>query len=64
MKAHADWLAGKRDDAPGGKSARDVPARIGELRGRDLACWCPLDGPCHADILLRLAMKGVSDHGR
>lgn len=25
------------------------------LRGRDLACWCPLDGPCHADVLLRIA---------
>jgi len=21
------------------------------LRGADLACWCPLDGPCHADVL-------------
>jgi hypothetical protein len=26
-----------------------------ELAGRDLACWCPLDQPCHADILLALA---------
>jgi hypothetical protein len=26
-----------------------------ELAGRDLACWCPLDGPCHADVLLRVA---------
>ena len=26
-----------------------------ELAGRDLACWCPLDQPCHADILLTLA---------
>lgn len=27
---------------------------IGELRGKDLVCWCsPL--PCHADILLKLA---------
>ena len=26
-----------------------------EIRGRDLACWCPLDRPCHADILLELA---------
>jgi hypothetical protein len=26
-----------------------------ELRGRDLACWCPLDEPCHADVLLELA---------
>lgn len=35
-----------------------------ELRGHDLACWCPLvdaDGnhvPCHADVLLDLAAKG------
>jgi hypothetical protein len=26
-----------------------------ELAGRDLACWCPLDEPCHADVLLRAA---------
>jgi len=26
-----------------------------ELRGLDLACWCPLDQPCHADVLLELA---------
>lgn len=26
-----------------------------ELRGHDLACWCPLDQPCHADVLLELA---------
>lgn len=26
-----------------------------ELRGRDLVCWCPLDQPCHADVLLELA---------
>ena len=26
-----------------------------ELRGKDLACWCPLDKPCHADVLLELA---------
>lgn len=26
-----------------------------ELRGKHLACWCPLDGPCHADVLLQLA---------
>lgn len=26
-----------------------------ELAGRDLACWCPLDQPCHADVLLSLA---------
>lgn len=26
-----------------------------ELRGKDLACWCRLDQPCHADVLLRVA---------
>lgn len=26
-----------------------------ELRGKDLACWCKPDMPCHADILLELA---------
>jgi len=25
------------------------------LRGKDLACWCPLDQPCHADVLLEIA---------
>jgi hypothetical protein len=30
----------------------------GDLRGRDLACWCPLDQPCHADVLLELANGG------
>lgn len=29
-----------------------------ELRGHDLACWCPLDQPCHADVLLKLANGG------
>ena len=33
---------------------------IPELRGRDLACWCPLDQPCHADVLLELANGGTS----
>lgn len=26
-----------------------------ELRGKNLACWCALDQPCHADVLLELA---------
>ena len=25
------------------------------LRGKNLACWCPLDQPCHADVLLDIA---------
>jgi hypothetical protein len=30
---------------------------IAPLRGKDLACWCPLDQPCHADVLLELANR-------
>lgn len=39
------------------------PERFADLRGKNLACWCPLtdkDGnpvPCHADVLLELANK-------
>ncbi len=25
------------------------------LRGKNLACWCAIGSPCHADILLELA---------
>ncbi len=33
----------------------DPRFRLEELRGKNLACWCPLDQPCHADVLLELA---------
>jgi len=26
-----------------------------ELRGKNLACWCRLGEPCHADVLLEIA---------
>jgi len=26
-----------------------------QLRGQNLACWCPLDAPCHADVLLMMS---------
>lgn len=31
---------------------------VSELAGRDLACWCPLSDPCHADVLLEIANGG------
>lgn len=59
-----DWLNGKQCDR--GDAAewyrRHVTAdsQMGraaktELRGKNLACWCPLDQPCHADVLLEIA---------
>lgn len=35
------------------------PAWLEPLRDHDLACWCPLDKPCHADVLLELANPAI-----
>lgn len=32
-------------------------ARMEYLRGKDLACWCPLDKSCHADVLLEMVNR-------
>ena len=34
-----------------------VSEHVAELKGKNLACWCPLDGPCHAEVLLELANR-------
>jgi hypothetical protein len=40
------------------REARDrLLAAIPNLAGRDLACRCHLDQPCHADVLLDLAAR-------
>lgn len=36
----------------------DAMVRV-DLAGRNLACWCPLGQPCHADVLLELANAPV-----
>jgi len=33
------------------------PDLLGPLRGHDLACWCRLEQPCHADTLIELANR-------
>jgi hypothetical protein len=44
-----------RDDLLAGRLGITIEDVKRELRGRDLACYCPLDGPCHADVLLAVA---------
>lgn len=34
---------------------------IEALRGRNLACWCGLGSPCHADVLLEIANGSAAD---
>lgn len=59
--AHARLLQGfiATSDGPATDMQRQyayyVKDNIGALRDHDLACWCSLDGPCHADLLLALA---------
>lgn len=36
-------------------SRKHVEAHRAELRGKNLACWCPIGSPCHADVLLEIA---------
>lgn len=35
--------------------SRHARRNLRHLRGKNLACWCPLDAPCHADVLLEIA---------
>lgn len=56
-----DWVDAAIDrgatisDWPDVVWAKRVLEALVTLRGHDLACWCPLDQPCHADVLLELA---------
>jgi hypothetical protein len=65
---HERTCAGTFDDIEGARWAATVMYRSdlsgrpdlretirAELAGKDLACWCPLDGPCHLDVLLEIA---------
>ena len=54
---HRDWLNG----CPTCATLLGPPPTQEEIRaalqGADLACWCPLDAPCHADTLLEIANR-------
>jgi hypothetical protein len=45
-----DWIETNMSD-------HDRSSYLAPLRGKNLACWCKLDAPCHADVLLELANK-------
>lgn len=47
------WM--NRPGKPSPYMGIEEPPAIDELAGKNLACWCPLDQPCHADVLLELA---------
>ena len=48
VDAYRKWI-----HRPGQAGILNVAKKL--LKGKDLACWCPLDQPCHADVLLEIA---------
>lgn len=62
-EAYREWLIAARDGCPcrtvncqsGYPIAKLILAALPNLRGKNLACWCPLDQPCHSDVLLEFA---------
>lgn len=49
VEQHRDWLLHS-------DQGQQLLKQIGELKGKDLVCWCT-PKPCHADLLLELANK-------
>lgn len=56
-QAFRQWLRGDFvwQFANGAARRERILADLAELRGHDLACWCPPGDPCHGDVLLELA---------
>jgi len=40
-----------------GETADGLRSLLPDLRGKNVACWCALDAPCHGDVWLELANK-------
>ena len=52
LAAYEEWLD---------KQLKQNPHFLDPLKGKDLACWCRLNEPCHADILLEVVGILVKD---
>ena len=75
VEKHREWITGMMSDEQIRASYPQMIAThlisrrqalqtlLPSLAGKNLACWCTLDGPCHADTLLELANIGVADAG-
>jgi hypothetical protein len=54
VETFRQWLAGEVWGASPPPLAMEIQSA---LRGRNLACWCALGTPCHADVLLQIANR-------
>ena len=62
IERYRQWITTGTERFPAGLTDRLLDpircrAELHTLRGRDLACSCPLSLPCHADVLLELANR-------
>lgn len=56
IAAYAAWLEGTDSQEVEPKRRAWILRHMGDLRGKDLTCWCaPL--ACHADVLLEVANR-------
>lgn len=55
VAAFREWVETEASYAWKGRAAID-------LRGKNLACWCKVGEPCHADVLLELANRSNEDN--
>ena|SRR3972149_10465621 len=51
VELYEQWITNKLP-----KWLPEIPD-ISELKGKNLACWCALDQPCHADVLIELCQQ-------
>jgi hypothetical protein len=50
----ADWLTHGPDSD---LARRRILDNLDKIKNRPLGCFCPLNEPCHADVLLELTTK-------
>jgi hypothetical protein len=61
VTAYRCWIEQSADGRVGGVDRGGMFTKpfptddLHELRGKNLACWCGLDQPCHAEVLLQMA---------
>lgn len=55
VMAYRTWLTVDGVDAGLPYMKANILAALPTLRGKNLACWCKIGEPCHADVLLELA---------
>jgi hypothetical protein len=57
IEKYREGILGKDLSSELGRKLARLGKDLSELRGKNLACFCPLNQRCHADVLLELANR-------